>query len=239
LLILTRKVGEGIIIGENIRLVVLEVRGKQIRLGIEAPADVVVLRDEIFRRLEQENLLAAESRYGDLQEVFRSIGREAPDPGDFEKPPPGVAALSIDSKKLGKISVAADNVITFPQGLLGAKFQRFALLEDPRLAPCAVLQCVENPELAFIVMEPWKAVPDYKPGSLVSALRDLGAESLQDLQVLVVMTIPRDQSQEPTANLLGPILLNRKLHRGKQVIIESPQYSNKHRIVPETNCRDC
>ena len=47
MLILTRKIGESIIISDNIRVVVLEVRGRQIRLGIEAPAHIVVLRDEI------------------------------------------------------------------------------------------------------------------------------------------------------------------------------------------------
>ena len=56
MLILTRKIGESILIGDNIRLVVLEIRGRQIRLGIEAPADIVVLREEIAQRLSDENL---------------------------------------------------------------------------------------------------------------------------------------------------------------------------------------
>jgi carbon storage regulator len=44
LLVLTRKDGETVLIGENIRIVVLQVRGKQVRLGIEAPPDLSVLR---------------------------------------------------------------------------------------------------------------------------------------------------------------------------------------------------
>ena len=46
MLILTRKVGETVLIGENIRIMVVQVRGKQIRLGIEAPPDLLVLRTE-------------------------------------------------------------------------------------------------------------------------------------------------------------------------------------------------
>ena len=46
MLILTRKVGETVLIGENIRIMVVEARGKQIRLGIEAPLDLLVLRTE-------------------------------------------------------------------------------------------------------------------------------------------------------------------------------------------------
>ena len=54
MLILTRKIGEGVTIGEHVRVVVLEVKGKQVRLGIEAPTDLVVLREEITPRLPQE-----------------------------------------------------------------------------------------------------------------------------------------------------------------------------------------
>ena len=46
MLILTRKVGETVLIGENIRILVVQIRGKQIRLGIEAPPDLLVLRTQ-------------------------------------------------------------------------------------------------------------------------------------------------------------------------------------------------
>jgi carbon storage regulator len=49
MLILTRKVGEMIRIGDNVTVRVLEVRGSQVRLGIDAPADVRIFREEIYR----------------------------------------------------------------------------------------------------------------------------------------------------------------------------------------------
>lgn len=69
MLILTRKLGEGLFIGDNIRITVIEVRGKQIRLGIEAPLDVVVLREEIYRRIQEQNLQAAELADVDLKKI--------------------------------------------------------------------------------------------------------------------------------------------------------------------------
>jgi len=66
LLILTRRIGGGLIIGDDIRVVVLEVRGKQIRLGVEAPLEIVVFRDEIFQRLNQENHLASRFELRDM-----------------------------------------------------------------------------------------------------------------------------------------------------------------------------
>uniref|UniRef100_A0A7V4G6Q4 Translational regulator CsrA n=1 Tax=Desulfobacca acetoxidans TaxID=60893 RepID=A0A7V4G6Q4_9BACT len=76
MLILTRKAGEGLFIGDDIRLTVLEIRGKQIRLGIEAPANVVVLREEIYRRIQEENLQAAKARNEDVQEVAQLLKQE-------------------------------------------------------------------------------------------------------------------------------------------------------------------
>ena len=54
-LIVTRKCGESLFIGDDIRITILEVRGKQVRLGIEAPITAVVLREEIYRRIKEEN----------------------------------------------------------------------------------------------------------------------------------------------------------------------------------------
>ena len=59
MLILTRKSGERITIGDRIRVTVLEVKGRQVRLGIEAPSDTMVHREEIFQRIQSENRLAA------------------------------------------------------------------------------------------------------------------------------------------------------------------------------------
>ena len=69
MLILTRKSGEGLYIGDDIRITVLEIRGKQIRLGIEAPTNVVVLREEIYQRIQEENLQAAGARDIDVKEI--------------------------------------------------------------------------------------------------------------------------------------------------------------------------
>lgn len=61
MLVLTRKLGEGITIGGDIRVVVLEVKAGQVRLGIEAPSAVQVHRDEVYANLE-ENKQAAQAQ---------------------------------------------------------------------------------------------------------------------------------------------------------------------------------
>jgi carbon storage regulator len=59
MLILTRKIGESIVIGDNVKFTVLGVEGRQIRLGIDAPRDITVHREEIYDKiLAEKNALA-------------------------------------------------------------------------------------------------------------------------------------------------------------------------------------
>lgn len=61
MLILTRKSGEGIRIGDSITLKVIEIRGNQVRVGVEAPRNVSVHREEIYELIREQNALAAQS----------------------------------------------------------------------------------------------------------------------------------------------------------------------------------
>lgn len=54
MLILTRRSGEAVIIGDNVRIAVLDIRGNQVRLGVEAPREVTVHREEVYRRIAEE-----------------------------------------------------------------------------------------------------------------------------------------------------------------------------------------
>jgi carbon storage regulator len=69
MLILTRKIGECITIGDHIRVYVVGVRGKQVRLGIEAPSDAIVHREEVYQRIVEENRLAAQVALHSLDEI--------------------------------------------------------------------------------------------------------------------------------------------------------------------------
>ncbi len=74
MLVLTRKVGQNIIVGEDIRISVIEVRGKQVRLGVEAPGWLPIHREEVFLRIQDENLAASAAGPDDLTEVLELVG---------------------------------------------------------------------------------------------------------------------------------------------------------------------
>ena len=72
MLVLTRRRGEGVTIGPDIRVVVLGMKGGQVRLGIEAPTAIEVHRDEVYARIMSENQLAARTQAIPL-DAFRQL----------------------------------------------------------------------------------------------------------------------------------------------------------------------
>ncbi|MDR1444678.1 MAG: carbon storage regulator CsrA [Treponema sp.] len=83
MLILSRKTNEKIMIGDDISVSIIEVRGDQVRLGVEAPRSVKVFRQEVFDAIRTENKAAAESRpkLPDIH-IGSGIGRERKNPLD-------------------------------------------------------------------------------------------------------------------------------------------------------------
>jgi flagellar assembly factor FliW len=231
-LILTRKIGESILVGDNIRLVVLEIRGRQIRLGIEAPADIVVLREEIAQRLTDENLRAASFNYQEVQEAVNALALKVAHQLTFRPPPSESPTVTFESQAFGQVTVSANRIITFASGLPGfPESRRFALINNHLKPPFYGLQCVDNPSLAFVVADPNALVPEYRPKNGASTLQELHASGPEDLQVLVTLTIPPGQPREITANLMSPLLINPEQGLGKQVVIEKPHYSHQHPVI--------
>jgi flagellar assembly factor FliW len=233
LLILTRKIGEGVIIGDGVRVVVLAVRGRQVRLGIEAPVGMVVLRHEIFERLLKDNREAAVFALDDLKALQHLLGPDFPAAGPLPSSPPQVPRLRHYHSRLGDIEVPEDRIISFRQGLLGfAECHRFALLAHADTAPFLLLLCLEHPDLALLVAEPSRLGARLELGRLPFALQELKVQAPEELQVFVPLTIPRGRPAATTANLVTPILINPGPRLGRQVVLETPDFTQKHSLLP-------
>lgn len=84
MLILTRKLGEQINIGDDITVTLLEVKGTQVKLGIEAPKDISIHRKEIYERIREENLKSSEVDLSDLSEAASMLTSITPKKGNRE-----------------------------------------------------------------------------------------------------------------------------------------------------------
>ena len=120
------------------------------------------------------------------------------------------------------------NTVRIPTGLLGfEQIKDYVLTTNPDEEPFAWLHVEDNTALAFVVIDPFLVLPDYKPDIPKLDAEFLQLNEAQDAQLLGIVTI--NENQPPTVNLKGPIVINRHTHTGKQVIIaNAASYSVKH-----------
>ncbi len=127
-----------------------------------------------------------------------------------------------------KLSGEMGNRIRMPAGLLGFEHIReYALLADPAEDPFLWLQVVNDPTLAFLVIDPLPLLPGYRPEIGTEDVRSLGLERPEDAALLCIVTLrgPNDA----TLNLKGPIVLNRRTLAARQVIpVNAAELSVQH-----------
>ncbi len=93
MLILTRRLGESIQIGDDIKISVLGIHGRQVRIGIDAPPNVIVHREEIYVKIQRENQKAAKSVKKDLRGVVNLLKDKLKGKENNRKPDEGSASV--------------------------------------------------------------------------------------------------------------------------------------------------
>jgi flagellar assembly factor FliW len=124
-----------------------------------------------------------------------------------------------------------NDVITFPAGIPGfEKNTQYVLVRQPAYAPFEWLTCVDGARLRFAMVNPMLFIPDYAPKMTKEHIEDLRISKPEDLLLYVIVTI-RENPGESTANLVGPVLINKTTRVGKQVIIEDDRYGTQEPIL--------
>jgi flagellar assembly factor FliW len=122
--------------------------------------------------------------------------------------------------------------IRFPFGVLGFESLHDYALLDAEQAPFYWLQSLEVVEIAFVLIEPRLFRPDYAPSVAPEELAEIGLQKAEDALVFAIVTIPEDPRQM-TANLQGPLLINRENRTGRQSISLDPRWQVRHPILAE------
>jgi len=122
------------------------------------------------------------------------------------------------------------DVVTFPRGILGFEDCRhFRLERNPEWEPFAKLHSLDQPRLSFVVAPPRLFMPDFLIRVDPHEVAELDMHSAADAELWAIVTIP-DDPRQMSANLQGPIVINRANGKGKQVVLTRSEYSTRQLI---------
>jgi flagellar assembly factor FliW len=138
--------------------------------------------------------------------------------------------VEIKTKFNGNVSIDKDKIIRFEQGLPGFEVEKeFYILPLEGGADFFVLQSVETPLLAFVMIDPFLYFKDYAVKISDDVKELLEIQDTNEVVIFSLLTI-KEELKSVTANLQGPIVINDRLKRGKQVILVDSDYQTKHEL---------
>ena len=141
---------------------------------------------------------------------------------------------TIMTAKFGEINIDPEKIITMSTPFLGfPESQRFILRPHGKESPFLWLQSLDNPELAFVMITPTLLIPAYRPEIPAQDLEELKIEDPQQLELMVILTIPKGHIEEMTANLLGPVVINPSKRIAKQVLLDPNRYDPCWQVLVE------
>ncbi|MCK9445099.1 MAG: flagellar assembly protein FliW [Tissierellaceae bacterium] len=142
--------------------------------------------------------------------------------------------MKVQTREFGEIEIPEENIILFNEGIPGFEEEKsFAiLLNEDKDNPFHWLQSLDTPDLAFIITDPFKIYEDYGVVLPQGAIEKLKIKSEEDVIIYTIVVVP-DEIEKMTTNLLGPVVINVKEKLGKQVILESSDYTTKHYVFKQ------
>lgn len=140
--------------------------------------------------------------------------------------------MEVDTKAYGRIDVDERQKVRFPNGLFGFENHREFVLLDAEQPPFYWLQSLEEVSVAFVLISPFIFRPDYKLEIPDGDLDEIELTDENDMLLFAIVTIPANQ-QDMTANLQGPLIINRKNKIARQSISTNSQWQVRHSIAEE------
>lgn len=127
------------------------------------------------------------------------------------------------TRLFGEIEINESKIITFEDGIIGfPDMKKFTLIFDEEKEgrpSISWLQSMDEPEIAFPVMDPLFVCETYNPSVEEELLKNLGTIKEDNLYVLVTVTVPQN-IKELAVNLKAPIVINTDTRKASQIIVE-------------------
>jgi flagellar assembly factor FliW len=140
--------------------------------------------------------------------------------------------MRVHTKAYGTIEVDERQAIRFPKGILGfEKLKDYVLLDSER-QPFYWLQSVDIERVAFIIVNPFLFRPDYELDIDDAELAEIGIDDPEAALIFSIVTIPAEGTPM-TANLQGPLVINKEARMARQAVLTDPRWKTKHDVMAE------
>lgn len=145
--------------------------------------------------------------------------------------------MDIKTKTMGIKTIEQKQIVTFPEGLFGfEENKKYAIIES-EYSPFIWLQSLDDEKLAFLIVDPFIICTDYEADIDDESLAKIDVKSPEDVIVMAILTVPTDGSHI-TANLQGPIVINKKNNLCEQIILSDNKWTTKHDIIDALKIRE-
>jgi flagellar assembly factor FliW len=140
--------------------------------------------------------------------------------------------VKVETKAYGLIEVDESQRIKIPRGLFGFEKYKDYVLLDAEQQPFYWLQSVDEEHVAFVLVNPFLFRPDYEMNIDNDELLPIGITDPGKAVIFSIVTIPADNGAM-TANLQGPIVINRDNRQAVQAVLTDSRWKTKHDIIAE------
>lgn len=135
--------------------------------------------------------------------------------------------------RFGEIEVREEDVVVVSEGLLGfGAHKRYILLEDPQQEPFLWFQSLDDPALAFVLVDPLCFFPEYRVSVPREEIAGLELSEPSEARILAVVVVSADPTRI-TANLKGPLILNPRNRLAKQVVLLDERYGTQQPLLAQ------
>lgn len=141
--------------------------------------------------------------------------------------------MHIESTRFGSLEIDETQLIRFHHGLPGFPENKlFVFLPYQPDSPFAFLQAAEDPDLTFVIVEPFIFFKDYSFDLDDTVATEMGLSADNPPKIYNIVRIP-EKTEEMTANLVAPIVINWNAREAMQIVLENSPYTVRHRLFPQ------
>jgi len=139
--------------------------------------------------------------------------------------------MNISTLRFGELEIPDEKIITMEKPVLGfEQLKKYCIIEREDCEPFLWFQSLEDPAIAFLIVNPVIFYPEYRIEVNPKEIEELLVADVKTIETYVIVTVPQNP-QRTSVNLQGPVLINTESRLAKQLVMVNSQYRVKHYIL--------